>query len=151
MVQSEGQELSFVSLVPQTGQTEVVIDATDLRVGEQYELVLISYDQNSTVGSTLKTDTIQIMVLEQLALVQNQVSQWTLPFGYSSSEVASMAYSIEPSSWQDFVNIDQDSQTATFIGEVPSVSDAGSNSVKVYIELTVHNSVQVKFEQTLTI
>ena len=47
--------------------------------------------------------------------------------------------------------IDQDSQTATFVGDVPSVSEVDSASVKVYIELTLQNGTLVKFEQTLTI
>ena len=47
--------------------------------------------------------------------------------------------------------IDQDSQTATFVGDVPSVSEVDSDPVKVYIELTLQNGTLVKFEQTLTI
>ena len=46
---------------------------------DQYTLVLLSYDQNSSVGSTLKTDKIEInvqqvepYVLDQKALVQNE-------------------------------------------------------------------------------
>ena len=61
--QSLGNELSFVTLTEHSGQTIVNIDAKDLQVAE-YKLILESFDQNSSVKSTLKTDEITIRIID---------------------------------------------------------------------------------------
>ena len=50
-----------MTLIEQTGQTQVDIDAKGVEPGE-YKLTLESFDQNSSVYSTLKTDEITIII-----------------------------------------------------------------------------------------
>ena len=63
--QSAGTELDWVSIVQQTGASDVVIDATKigLAVGD-YQITLEAFDGVSSVGSALKTDTVTIHVTE---------------------------------------------------------------------------------------
>lgn len=58
-----GPQLDFVSFVSQSDSVDVEIDTSDVSLGT-YELVLESFDANSGVYSTLKKDTIQIVVTE---------------------------------------------------------------------------------------
>ena len=59
--QSAGADLPFVTFVNGATSTDVVIDTTDVEIGE-YTLVLESFDTASNVYTTLKTDTITIVV-----------------------------------------------------------------------------------------
>ena len=62
--QKIGEELSFVSLSNETTATDVIIDTAGLKQGE-HTLILESFDQASDgVESTLKTDTIIVIVFE---------------------------------------------------------------------------------------
>ena len=64
--QRPGSELSFVSFENNavSASTNVIIDTTGLTTGE-HTMVLQSFDENSDgVESTLKTDTIQIIIIE---------------------------------------------------------------------------------------
>ena len=61
--QASGSVLSFVTLTEQSDQTLVNIDATGVQPAE-YSLILESFDQNSSVKSTLRTDEITIHVID---------------------------------------------------------------------------------------
>ena len=60
--QADGTELSFVTLINQSGTTEVFIDAIGVVTGDDYELVLQSFNALTTVQSSLKTDIIEVTV-----------------------------------------------------------------------------------------
>lgn len=58
--------LSFITLENDTASTNVIINTAGLTLGE-HSLVLQSFDENSDgVESTLKTDTITVIVTEPL-------------------------------------------------------------------------------------
>ena len=59
--QKAGTELPFVTFTNKATATDVVIDATGVMPGE-YTLDLEAFDTNSSVKSTLKTDTVKIVV-----------------------------------------------------------------------------------------
>lgn len=59
--QASGAELAFVTLTEETGKTTVNFDTNGILTGE-YSLVLESFDLNSTVRSSLKTDLITITI-----------------------------------------------------------------------------------------
>ena len=63
--QATSSELEFVSIAPAIGASDVVIDATKegLKAGDQYEIVLESFDASSQVGSALKTDRIIVKLV----------------------------------------------------------------------------------------
>ena len=68
--QSPGTELSFVSFENQTSATNVIIDTTSLSDGE-YALVLETFDADSDgVESTLKIDTVTIVVISQATVTE---------------------------------------------------------------------------------
>ena len=55
--QRQGSELDFVTFVEHDGHTDVVFDAANLVSGQQYTLILESFDSNSNGDmATLKTD-----------------------------------------------------------------------------------------------
>ena len=66
--QKQGDQLEFVSLINTSEYAEVLIDATDLRVGFFVTAVLESIDLDSSERTVLKTDTISIMVVQSLGL-----------------------------------------------------------------------------------
>ena len=88
--QSIDSELSFVQLTNGAIDTEVLIDATDLAVGN-YTLKLESFDKNGGVFSSLKIDTVNIVVVAFTAIelpvqtiISGEKTDWTLPQASSS-------------------------------------------------------------------
>ena len=87
---SAAEQLSFVSLSESASATSVVIDATELQEGDEYNLILQSFNTLSTAKSTLKTDTIKIVVVQPTppsfeedlsvqVLTSGQALSWSLP------------------------------------------------------------------------
>ena len=73
--QKTGEELSFVTLANSSSEamTEVIIDTAGLPLSN-YTLVLESYDENSDgIESTLKTDTIQIVIIFEEEVLDEEV------------------------------------------------------------------------------
>ena len=56
--------MDFVSFTENTGLTDILIDATGLQAGQKYTLSFESFDNNSNVKSALKTDVIEITIVE---------------------------------------------------------------------------------------
>ena len=63
--QTSEHHLRFVSFTEKTGVTEVTIDSSGVAPGV-YTLYIESFDANSNVQSTLKTDIIEVTVLKGL-------------------------------------------------------------------------------------
>ena len=73
--QKTGEELSYVTLANSSSEamTEVIIDTAGLPLSN-YTLVLESYDENSDgIESTLKTDTIQIVIIFEEEVLDEEV------------------------------------------------------------------------------
>lgn len=104
----------------------MIIDTAGLSAGE-HTLVLQSFDENSKVGSTLKTDTITIVITTESlptfvenpsdeTLVANQEKRWELP------EIVEGAYPLAkvllrpPEQLKSLLSYDQDTNTITFAG-----------------------------------
>ena len=60
--QKPGQELSFISFVDGSYETQVTIDASFLICDASYELTLESFNSLSSVQTTLKTDVVMIKI-----------------------------------------------------------------------------------------
>ena len=62
MRQARESELDFVSIIARAGYNQVFIDGSDLEACEQYEIVLESFDSESSLDypSALKTDSITL-------------------------------------------------------------------------------------------
>ena len=54
---------SFVQLEEYSDSTDIIIDASALNQGEVYQLTLESFDTLSQAKSTLKTDTINLIIV----------------------------------------------------------------------------------------
>ena len=63
-----------MTLTEQTGQTLVNIDAKDIQSAE-YRLILESFDQNSSVKSTLRTDEITINFVLNLPRFESELQE----------------------------------------------------------------------------
>ena len=67
--QKAGLELSWVSITQGNPNTQVTLTPTNLAPGK-YELVLESFDNNSSVKSVLKRDTIVLTIADQAVIQQ---------------------------------------------------------------------------------
>ena len=78
---SKDSEFTFVQLTNGATATKVFIDAADLTVGITYSLKLESFDTNGEVYSTLKIDTVTVVVVAALGvqtITPGKKSEWSI-------------------------------------------------------------------------
>lgn len=155
-------EHAFVSFVEGTNSTEIVIDSVDLAEGT-YELTFESFNRLSIAQSSLKTDTITVIVkpaawLEfslnhrMVILTVGERKSWTLPeIDASSYDPASLT--IHPDkSLEAYLTVDTETRTITFNGFEELDSQLSDKMFNIKIELesvdgevsTFNQSVQVR-------
>lgn len=129
---SQPPQLDFVKLTRLSGHTRVELDAADVAVGS-YELVLESYDANSSVRSTLKTDTITVHVeaaikfpseadLPLIQLVVGSDKSWTLADSLIELAAAGLSVQVQLSDeLRSFVSYSAAGHMFTYNGDAASV------------------------------
>lgn len=118
--------LDFVSLARHEGHVSVTIDTEKGVAVGFYELVLESFDENSKVYSTLRTDTIKITVYAftikdstLLSLKVGELASWRLYEKDELEEVALAQFYIEytPKKLQDSIKYDAARMSFDYSGE----------------------------------
>lgn len=62
------EQLDFVNIVNDTEQATIAIDGSGLEADQIYTLYLESYDSNSGVESTLRSDTVKLTITTQIVV-----------------------------------------------------------------------------------